>query len=287
MPGGGEMSSPKLAGLLVRVDAGAVPSPAGLAAADAPLQALGFAGLEPLFEVPAGEGAGLGAAEATPAQWYRAPTAGVDVNPWDAVHAAASGLGLGAAGTGVYVEPDLVQTFLTTPFRAGLAAGDGQGTVDPPDRDLPFVDRFAWFLGDGLSQLGGARQAVGDPGEGQRVRIAHLDTGYDANHATRPPHLLTALQRNFVPGEDPADARDPGVDQLGPLDNPGHGTGTLSLLAGARVDPLNDFLGGAANAEIVPVRIAKSVVLLRTSSLAAALDHVSGGGPGGGRLADV
>jgi subtilisin family serine protease len=38
---------------------------------------------------------------------------------------------------------------------------------------------------------------------------------------------------------------------------------------------------------VVPLRIAKSVVLLGTSALAKALDHVAAGGAGGRRLADV
>ena len=283
------MPSPKVAGLLVRVEgaAGQALTAAALGAAAAPLQALGLGALEPLFEAPGGGGPGLAAAAEAPARWFRADLgAAQDVSPWDLVHeAAAGGLGLGAAGGEVYVEPDLVQSYVTSPPREGLAASGGQGAVDPPDPDLPFRDRFAWFLDDEYSQLRTARRTAGAAGGGQRVRIAHLDTGYDEAHGTRPARLSTALQRNFVQGEPGNDARDPGDD--GRLANPGHGTGTLGILAGARVDELQDFLGGAPDAEIVPVRIAKSVVLLRTSALAQALDYASAGGGGGAPLADV
>jgi hypothetical protein len=279
------MASPKLAGLLVRVAgaAGAAPSAAALGAAAAPLRALGLDGLEPLFEAPAGA-PGLGAAPEPPATWFRAglATAGGG-SPWDLVHeAAASGLGL-AGGGEVYLEPDLEQTFVAA-RPAGLAAAAGKGVADPPDPDLPFRDRFAWFLDDEFSQLRSARRAAGG---GPRVRVAHLDTGYDAAHVTRPAGLATGLERNFVEGEAAGDARDPGRDEFGPLDNPGHGTGTLGILAGARIDELQDFLGGAPEAEIIPVRIAKSVVLLRTGALARALDYAAAAGPGGARLADV
>ncbi|WP_269529122.1 S8 family serine peptidase [Anaeromyxobacter dehalogenans] len=55
---------------------------------------------------------------------------------------------------------------------------------------------------------------------------------------------------------------------------PGHGTGTISILAGRRIPQLaNDWLGGAPAAEVIPVRIANSVVLFRTSALARALDY--------------
>ncbi len=283
------MPSSKLAGLLVRVEAGAGPSLTdhALGAAAPALGALGFAGLEPLFTVPAGDGAEPGVAPGPPAAWFRAPLAGpAGASPWDLVHeAAASGLGF-AAGSGVYVEPDLEQTFLTIAPREGLAASSHEGAVDPPDPSLPSRADLAWFLGDEFSQLAAARAAAGDPGVGLRVRIAHLDTGFDARHSTVPAHLRTDLQRNFVDGEPPGDARDPGIDTNNPLDNPGHGTGTLGILAGNRVAELGDFLGGAALAEVVPMRIAKSVVLLRTSALARALDHVSGG-LAGQRLADV
>lgn len=56
-------------------------------------------------------------------------------------------------------------------------------------------------------------------------------------------------------------------------DNPGHGTGTIGILAGRRLEGMmlpeqntRDFLGGAPHADIVPVRIADSVILLRTSA---------------------
>lgn len=273
-------------GLLVRIEAPeGTPLAPALGAAAAPLAALGLGGLEPLFEVPPA-GGGLGAAPSPAATWFRAALEdGADRSPWDLVHdAARESLGLGAVAGEVYIEPDLETLFPTAPPRPALAAAGGKGVVDPPDPDLPSIDRFAWFLDDEFSQLRSARDAAGG---GEGVRIAHLDTGYDENHDARPARLRADLQRNLVDGEAAGDARDPGRDELGPFDNPGHGTGTLGLLAGGRVAPLGDFLGGAPGAEVVPVRIAKSVVLLRTSALARALDYAAIGGPGGARLVDV
>jgi subtilisin family serine protease len=65
------------------------------------------------------------------------------------------------------------------------------------------------------------------------VRVAHLDTGYDPHHATRPLHLAANLQKNFVDPDRPNDASD---DSSGNFNKLGHGTGTLSILAGAGVD---------------------------------------------------
>ncbi len=295
------MPTPKLAGLLLRVEAGAGPALAAgaLGAATPALQALGFGGLEPLFTAPARDAdvpdAGLpGAAAAAPATWFRAPLQGpAEASHWDLVHEAAAaglglalgGLGLGAAG-GAYLEPDLEQTFFAGTPREGLAAASRKGVADPPDPDLPSRPEPAWHLGDEFSELAAARDAAGDPGPGQRVRIAHLDTGFDAQHSTRPANLRADLQRNFVDGEPDGDARDLGLDSASPLDAPGHGTGTLSLLAGNQVAAFGGFLGGAPAADVVPLRIAKGVVLLKTSALARALDHVASG-DAGRRLADV
>ena len=77
------------------------------------------------------------------------------------------------------------------------------------------------------------------------MRIAHLDTGYDRQHETRPMHLLMELGRSFVDadrlhnnGEDPN-------NQAFLLDNSGHGTGTLGILAGALKRLPMTSLGGA------------------------------------------
>ena len=58
------------------------------------------------------------------------------------------------------------------------------------------------------------------------------------------------------------------------LDNSGHGTGTLGVLAGGPTGGTPEVaLGGAAEAEVLPVRISDRVVLLRTSALAAGLQY--------------
>src|SRR5262249_47394201 len=102
-----------------------------------------------------------------------------------------------------------------------------------------------------------------------RVRIAHFDTGYDPNHQTKPIHLRTDLQRNFVDDNSPDDATD---HTTGIFTNLGHGTGTLSLLAGNEVDGVP--LGGAPFLDVIPVRVANSVVLFKNSAIAKALDYV-------------
>ena len=197
------------------------------------------------------------------------------LNPWDACHALLDqGLGV-AGGSVVLAEPDLEQTWLwTTPNRQTLGIA---GTCDsvPPNSDVYAVGNTnLWFADEAHSQLEQARSGVvaPDPATSPRniVRIAHLDTGYDDNHATKPRFLNTRLARNFVDADRPNDATDKPTAGINPMF--GHGTGTLSILAGKDIDGVS--FGAAANLEIVPVRVANWVVLFSNSAIARAFDYV-------------
>ncbi|MBA2306156.1 MAG: S8 family serine peptidase [Acidobacteria bacterium] len=60
------------------------------------------------------------------------------------------------------------------------------------------------------------------------------------------------------------------------IDNFGHGTGMLGILAGGKTSAHGGaFLGAVPDAEIVPLRVADRVVLLRTSALARALRYAA------------
>jgi subtilase family protein len=241
--------------------------------------------LEPLFtNIPAHPEL---AAQSAGAWFLAAPGATTDeVNPWDLAHQAlAGGLGMAGAPTPEFAEPDLLQEWTyqneTPLMRSGqpFAAADVCQFQDQTTQ-APKGPGFAWFLRDDFSQLKSARDAIGAIGAtARRVRIAHFDTGYDPNHVTLPAQLRRDLQRNFVDKGKEGDASDPAVRGL--LKNPGHGTGTLSILAGNKLQGMaqpdqntNDFLGGAPMAEIVPLRVATSVVLFFTSAIAKAFDYV-------------
>ncbi len=249
--------------------------------------------LEPLFEFD-GAAASAGALRAAGGgkwAWHlaRLKEGGTDINPWELAHAAATS-GRGVSGGQMFVEPDLVQEW---PYENPHArdgspfAADGTCTFNDQASRLPGISgRFAWHLEDSFSQLRQARQAAGRPGAGGRIRIGHIDTGYDPAHASLPPHLRRDLQRNFVEDQPANDAHDPAA--RGALKNPGHGTGTLGILAGNRVRlnapgyaPFDDFLGGAPEAEIVPLRVGTSVVQFRTSSVASAINYAAEAGSDG------
>jgi hypothetical protein len=201
------------------------------------------------------------------------------MNPWDVAHQVSNTVP-GPDGTPTYVEPDVIHagTFQNRAqaTQATLVVDGNTVVVNGPNAAWAASNKFGYHLGDAFTQLKSARDAVGAT-KMKAVRIAHLDVGYDKKQVSMPENINTALEWNFVENTD--DAQDPG--DAGLLDNPGHGTGTIAILAGAKVsvfnaasgDTFDDYLGGAPLAEIIPVRIADSVIHLYTSSMAKGLDY--------------
>lgn len=192
-----------------------------------------------------------------------------EVNAWDLCHQMmTTGLGVAGVDSVEYAEPDIEQRWIfgTEPQHALAATGSCDKPTEPDSR-LPVGEGVFWFRDGSHSQLQTARDEVGQPSK--RVRIAHFDTGYDPEHLTRPKFLRRDLQKNFTGEGSPEDATD---QSDGAFNNFGHGTGTLGILAGAAIDGTE--LGGAAFLDVIPVRVADSVVLFSNSSIAKAFDYV-------------
>ncbi|MEY2395918.1 MAG: hypothetical protein QOF94_2263, partial [Acidobacteriaceae bacterium] len=212
-------------------------------------------------------------------QWYLAELPdSAGPNPWDLAHSqVADQLGIDESAI-EFAEPDLPQSFDdgTELSEAGTPlamAPDCPSWALPQDGSHNKVTGpgFAWHLSDQYTQLKSAREAV--PFSDPRTRIAHIDTGYDPTHAARPEHIRTDLERSFADGDDnPNTSADPGRGKAKP-DNSGHGTGTIGILAGGRAGPGNDYLGGAPQAEVLPLRISNSVILFYVSAFAQALQY--------------
>lgn len=234
--------------------------------------------LEPLFDVPASRTA-LVTAER---QWVLA-RGGQSIsgeNPWEFTHESLGSLGAAAGVMPDFIEPDLQQQWPHADLHqqeTGVALGDACVFEDQEEEFPRRPGAFAWHLGDTFSQLRTARNRAGNE---FKVRIAHLDTGYDASHKTYPGSQIDKeIQRNFIDRDRPNDASDQGVDGI--LRNPGHGAGTLSILAGGRFKfisngyQFNEILGGAPDARIVPLRVGNSVVQLTTSAVAQGINYVA------------
>jgi len=215
------------------------------------------ANLRPLHDSPETQATALGIGGEP--QWYLADLADLPANaesPWDLAHSrVADQLGVAESDV-IFAEPDIVHDVYRDPneMNDGEVFAVGE-RCDPTPQDGKHgkavgPDKYAWHLGDDCTQLGKARDTVefGEP----RTRIAHIDTGYNHKHVTTPEHVLRALERNFVKGDaDPGSAED-SDNRAWPLDNSGHGSGTISILAGNKVN--DKYLGGWPGADIIPWR---------------------------------
>ncbi len=245
-------------------------------------------GVTKILEVPAAE-SGLGAAAAPRATWFRIDQGQTHENPWDAAHAAlVPGQGFAAGARVSLVEPDHEQHWFAPESDASKTAmaadalcifhdQDSSGGKAPPPVGIRDWNQLAAF-----SQFSAARATLGADWEQKlaQVIVAHLDTGYDPGHITRPANLDLSLQRNFVDAAFPDDASDRTPAGAALTRNRGHGTATLALLAGNPLDGTSpDWsgytgpIGGAAFAHVIPIRIADWVVRFWTGTMVQGFDH--------------
>lgn len=236
------------------------------------------------------------------------PSAQTALKPWDQAHEQAQAMIQGANGLtatpDVYVEPDLIHRrrtgdednaspeFLsgTEPIVAPLA-GPPYPPTEPTNENYPPANSASFSPAWHLAKSGFPEAWKTSMGKG--VRVAHLDIGYWSKHYSTPKNIAPDAGYNFC--EDNTDTQDPGK---GP--NAGHGTATMALLAGNKValtrsatakDPnaiYEGFIGGAPEAEVVPVRIAGvlgSVVYLYGETMAKGLSYALE--PSDGKACDV
>lgn len=121
-----------------------------------------------------------------------------------------------------------------------------------------------WHL-DVIKAQGAWNVVGGREKAGEGITVAHLDTGYtdhDVIVAMKAQDRLdTKRAYDFVDRK--TDAQDPKPDALWRM--PGHGTGTLGILAGN--DAANNYFGVAPGVNVLPVRIGRSVIHIRTREL--------------------
>jgi hypothetical protein len=227
----------------------------------------------PLFtSIPPAQPMGV----AAPATWHiLEPAIALDAaNPWDVCHSLVTQqFGIGGDQAIEFAEPDLQQESWYPGSVAEQALAMTSACAAAPQNIRGFPGDPAdpwWYQDDTHGQFARALAALGDLDGQWRVRVAHLDTGYGPEHHSLPRGLEPGLQRNFVDPSRPNDASD---RSSGPFNNLGHGTGTLSILAGAPMTV--GALGGAAPfVNVVPIRVADRVELFYNSAIAQAFDYV-------------
>jgi hypothetical protein len=265
MSGRANVTATTTSRLLVKTKS-ALPTTVALGAAGAAFEA------KPLFN-SIGTPAGLGIAGNSTWHVLSPPQGFSGQNPWDLCHQMMQGGGLNFAGSPAveFAEPDLLQQWTAgNEKEAGFALESC--AADPQDGDFPSKPDNRWFRDPDHGQYDAALAQVGGPNTAARVRIAHFDTGYDPAHTLLPARLRKDLARNFVDDDSPNDASD---TSSGFGNNLGHGTGTISILAG-KTTLDGKPMGVAPFAEVVPVRVANRVILFSNSAIAQAFDYVHG-----------
>lgn len=104
------------------------------------------------------------------------------------------------------------------------------------------------------------------------IRAGHIDTGYTVHSAFGPwdqgtnEHIRSDLGVDYLDGGDP-------LDPMNYTGQPGHGTRTMSVLAGN--DP-DTYIGAAGGVTVVPYRVTRSVIINGTFqpvNVGAAITH--------------
>lgn len=202
-----------------------------------------------------------------------------DPSPWDAAHQAAQ-----ANGYAHYVEPDIIHEAPLPPNAANKTPAAGappvgklDGGMDPDWSPCVLAQegvRPDWHLSSFYADF----ETAWKSGTGEGIRIGHLDTGYTPSHHSTPRNIHPELAYDFW--DKVQSAKDPLVPvAIGLI---GHGTCTLALLAGNAMDlPFGKHhytgdVGGAPDADIVPVRISPSVAHVYTSTMARGIYYCLG-----------
>jgi hypothetical protein len=193
------------------------------------------------------------------------------VNPWDVCHAFVSGgMGISGAPHPEFAEPDFAQTWPSGSREDQALALGSSCTPEEQEKKYPLDTNKFWYQDPQHGQFDSLLTKIGTVAPTKAVRVAHLDTGYDPHHKCLPVNLEHDLERNFVDADRPNDATD---DSSGLVNNLGHGTATLSVLAGNPL-PGTNRLGAAPFVKVVPIRVANRVELFYNSAIVNALRYV-------------
>lgn len=188
---------------------------------------------------------------------------------WSAAHALQTQLK--EQGIDADVEP--VLHFNPDKEHATARASSGSNDYIPewPPANADPVVKIGWHLDDEHSQLASAAKRVMANADAH-VKVGHVDTGYLPGHIALPQNLQRGC--SFVEGEtdNPGeDKPDSGMD--------GHGMGTMGILAGNNVplsatfNEFEGYVGGVPFAEVIPIRIAESVIIWNSDNFCSAIDY--------------
>ena len=190
---------------------------------------------------------------------------GPDGGPWDDAYA------LRDAGKFRRVEPDeplRLEPRVDAAAAAPLACANNAGA---PPADHGWAPRAIR-----LAEARTLAPPTGGKTLGEGIRVCHPDTGWTQHVDLDDASIDKTHGLNLIDGN--IDTQDP----LGYGGNPGHGTGTGSLIIsageikpGSGTLPPSDVVGVAPKATLVPIRAIKSVVQVFDSDVARAVNHAT------------
>jgi hypothetical protein len=168
-------------------------------------------------------------------------------------------------------QPDLPSSiYAPTPSSELPERPRAFGFLDRDAADLPESRPRSWAL-DAMRcpQAWAVTPEPGGRSMGAGIVVGHPDTGYTPHPEFEPKALDLTKDRDILSGD--ADARDPLERRWWwPLDTPGHGTGTGSVIVSREAGELT---GAAPLATLVPIRTVKSVVQVFDGDVARAIEY--------------
>jgi hypothetical protein len=193
-------------------------------------------------------------------------------NDWDIAHNH-----LDTSVSKEFFEPDIESTLFEEQVSALKLKSSENGYLESWPQPNETKDNLVWYLNDNFSQLRKAKdEVVNKVGkENCKIKIAIIDTGYQVGHPALPQFLNSGI--SFIKGEIGQPAIDKNAETI--AEQNGHGTATMSILAGKEIDIQfsgqsykGDF-GAIPFAEIIPIRICETVALIRTSAFVDAVEY--------------
>lgn len=195
-------------------------------------------------------------------------------NDWDIAHNH-----LDTSTSKEFFEPNIESTLFGEQVSALKIKSLENGYLESWPHPNEIKDNLVWYLTDNFSQLQKAKGEVLDKvgKENCKIKIAIIDTGYQEGHPALPKGFDTPQGISFIKGEEKKPAIDKNAGTI--AEQNGHGTATMSILAGKEVDIQicgqsykGDF-GAIPFAEIIPIRICETVALIRTSAFFDAVEY--------------
>ncbi|MBF8456262.1 S8/S53 family peptidase [Kaistella sp. G5-32] len=211
-------------------------------------------------------------------------TKGDDKKPWDSAHDYLDEE-IKSTGNAEYVEPNLEnkifsaedpESFQNKAVSALEIFNEDEYLKNWPKPEMQ-TDRFVWHLNDQFSEFKKANKKLLEKIPDPKIKIGHIDTGFQPDHPALPKNLNKEKSKSFIKGEEGKQAID--IASGKSLEQDGHGTATMILLAGNSVkngDTNNNyegFVGAAPFAEIISMRISETVALIQTSAFVDALEY--------------